>query len=152
MHTLMESVFVICKGTLLTLLIIVTAPFFILKECLMKIFTAIAMFMRRIRSQASVIHETDHATDPSKDTHAFSQHAETSFNIATNNAKHEPAFESLHNVMQLEKDKQQSNEQATTSAVNNNETKDESEPNHIKDFKNNWSIKKNLKCLDLLTK
>ena len=33
MRTLIGSVFVICKGTLLTLLIILTAPFLILKEC-----------------------------------------------------------------------------------------------------------------------
>ena len=64
--------------------------------------------------------KTAHVTEPSKDTHALLQHAEkTSFNIATDNAKNEPASESLHNVMQS--DKQQSNYQAATNAENNHE-------------------------------
>ena len=130
MRSLIGSVLVICKETLLWLIIILTAPPFLLKEFLMKIFTTIAMFMRRIRSQASAIRETDHATDPSKDAHASSQHAETSFKIATNNAKNEPAFESLHNVMQSEKDKQQSRDQGASNPQNKNENVDKRDQNN----------------------
>merc|ERR1711899_245982 len=108
MRSLIGSASVICKGAILWSIIIITAPFILIKECTKKIFTTISIFMTHIKSVISS--KTDHATEPSKDAHALLQHAdETSFNNkATDNAKNEPASESLHDVMQS--DKQQSND------------------------------------------